>query len=90
MVNISKSAVTVFNRAGRMLKESKTFEFGLTPLDSVRENTYLRMTFTLTGSLKVAQSKIRQKGLQGYFSLKSMIDLRHIRKEIIFRLFNVQ
>ena len=54
----------VNNRAGRILKESKTFAFGLTPIDSVREYTYLGMTLTLTGSLKVAQSKLRQKGLR--------------------------
>ena len=90
MVNISKTAIMVFNRSGRILKvkESKTFAFGLTPLDSVREYTYLGMTFTLTGSLKVTQSKLRQKGLRSYFSLKSMIDLRHIRKKIIFKLFD--
>ena len=88
VVNISKTAIMVFNRSGRILKESKTFAFGLTPLDSVREYTYLGMTFTLTGSLKVAQSKLRQKGLRSYFSLKSMLDLRHIRKEIIFKLFD--
>ena len=46
------------------------------------------MAFTLTGSLKVAQSKLRQKGLRSYFSLKSMIDLRHILCEIIFKLFD--
>ena len=75
VVNISKTAIMVFNRAGRILKESKTFAFGLTPIDSVREYTYLGMTFTLTGSLKVAQSKLRQKGLRSYFPLKSMINL---------------
>ena len=88
MVNISKTAIMVFNRAGRILKESKTFAFGLTPIDSVREYTYLGMTFTLTGTLKVAQSKLRQKGLRSYFSLKSMINLRHIRKAVIFKLFD--
>ena len=88
VVNISKTAIMVFNRAGRILKESKTFAFGLTPIDSVREYTYLGMTFTLTGSLKVAQSKLRQKGLRSYFSLKSMINLRHIRKAVIFKLFD--
>ena len=46
------------------------------------------MTFTLTGSLKVAQSKLRQKGLRSYFSLKSMINLPHIRKAVIFKLFD--
>ena len=89
MVNISKTAIMVFNRAGRILKESTTFAFGLTPVNSVREYTYLGMTFTLTGSLKLAQSKLRQRGLRSYFSFKSIIDLRHIiRKAVIFKLFD--
>ena len=73
VVHISKTTIMVFNHAGRILKESKTFAFGLTPIDSVREYTYLRMTFNLTGSLKVKQSKLRKKGLPSYFSFKSMI-----------------
>ena len=92
VVNISKTAIMIHGVqplwSYTYPKRTITFAFGLTPLDSVREYTYLGMTFTLTGSLKVAQSKLRQKGLRSYFSLKSMLDLRHIRKEIIFKLFD--
>ena len=87
-VNISKTAVMVFNRSGRLLKESKNFNYGDRQLTSVREYTYLGITFTLSGSLKTAQARLRQKGLRSYFSLKSMIDLRYLRKSMVFKLFD--
>ena len=50
--------------------------------------TYLGITFTLTGSLKLAQVKLKQKAIRSYFSLKSMIDLQSIKKTVIFKLFD--
>ncbi|KAL5265627.1 hypothetical protein ACHWQZ_G006370 [Mnemiopsis leidyi] len=87
-VNISKTAVMVFNRSGRLLKESRNLKYGERELISVREYTYPGITFTLTGSLKTAQAKLRQKGLRSYFSLKSMLDLRHLRKSMVTKLFD--
>ena len=87
-VNISKTAIMVFNRAGRILKESKNFTYGQISISSVREYTYLGITFTLTGSLKLAQVKLKQKAIRSYFSLKSMIDLQSIKKTVIFKLFD--
>jgi len=87
-VNISKTAVMVFNRSGRLLKESKNLFYGERQLISVREYTYLGITFTLSGSLKSAQARLRQKGLRSYFSLKSMLDLRYLRKSMVFKLFD--
>ena len=78
----------VFNRSGRLLKESLTFQFGETNISSVREYCYLGITFALTGSLAVAQNKLKQKGLRSYFALKSSIDLRHFRRTIVFKLFD--
>ena len=87
-VNISKTAIMVFNRAGRVLKDSTNSVYGEMTLPSVREYTYLVITFTLTGSLKLAQIKLRQKWLRSYFSLKSMLDLRYLRKTTIFKIFD--
>ena len=87
-VNVKKTAVLVFNPAGRLLKESHTFTLGENPIPSAREYCYLGVTFTLSGSMKIAQTKLRQKGLRGYFSLKRLIDLRHIKKSILFKLFD--
>ena len=45
----------VFNRFGRLLKESLLFKLGETKIPSTREYCYLGVTFSLTGALKVAQ-----------------------------------
>ena len=87
-VNISKTAVMVFNRSGRLLNESNNFFYGETPIASAREYTYLGVVFTLSGSFKIAQEKLHQRALRGYFSLKSMINLNHIKKNIAFKLFD--
>ena len=89
-VNLSKTAVMVFNRAGRLLKESENFFNGLSPISSAREYTYhgITITFSLTGSMNLAQTKLRQKALRSYFSLKGMLNLGHISKTAIFRLFD--
>ena len=87
-VNISKTAVMVFNRAGRLLKESHTFSYGNTMVPSAREYTYLGIVFTLSGSPKRAQTALRQKAMRSYFSLKNMVDLNSLNKEITFKLFD--
>ena len=87
-VNTSKTAVMVFNRGGRLLNESNSFKFGDTVIPSAREYCYLGVTFSLNGSLKVAQDKLRQKGLRSYFALKKLIDPRGLRKSVLFRLFD--
>ena len=88
-VNISKTAVNmVFNKCGRLLKESKAFTFGQTEIPSARACTYLGIVFSLNESLKAAQNILRQKALRSYFSLKSMIDTRHLKKPILFKLFD--
>ena len=87
-VNTDKTAVVVFNRSGRQLKDSLTFKFGGTEIPSAREYCYLGVSFSLNGTLRPAQVKLRQKGLRSYFALKRMLDLRGLRKSILFRLFD--
>ena len=36
----------------------------------------------------MAQEKLRQEGLRSYFSLKRMLDMRGLRKAVLFRLFD--
>ena len=62
---IKKTAVMVFNKAGRLLKESKNFFDGKIKIPSVREYYYFGIVFSLTGSLSNAQQKLRS-----YFSLE--------------------
>ena len=87
-VNMEKTAVMVFNRSGRLLNESRAFYYGETPIAPTRQYTYLGVVFTLTGSLSKAQSNLRQRALRAYFSLKSLIDLNSLKKNIIFKLFD--
>ena len=55
-VNISKTAVMVFYRSGRLLKESLLFKFSNNNVAPVRENCSSGINFTLSGSTTVATS----------------------------------
>ena len=87
-VNTSKTAIMVFMQSGRQLEESNTFKLGNTVIPLVREFCYLKVIFSLNGSLKMAQKKLRQKGLRGYLSLKKCLEIRGLRKTALFRLFD--
>ena len=62
-VNISKTAVMVFNKTGRLLNSSRTFKFGTTYIPSARTYCYLGITFNLCGSFKAAADELRKKDL---------------------------
>ena len=87
-INISKTAILVFNRSGRLLKESHNFILDVRAVTSAKSYCYLGVTFSLTGSFKATQNILRQKGLRAYFSLKKSIDLYAINKEAVTRLFD--
>ena len=87
-VNIKKTAVLVFNKAGRLLKDSTGFFYGDTRILSEREYCYLGLTFSLSGALSTAQHKLKQKAIRSYFSLKKMIDFKSLKKELVFKLFD--
>ena len=87
-VNMGKTATMVFNRSGRLLNESRSFVYGDVKIPSVREYCYLGITFTLNGSLNIAQQKLKQKGLRSYFALKKMIDTRPLKRSTMFKLFD--
>ena len=86
-VNIKKTAVLVFNKSGRLLKESTGFFHGDTRITSEREYCYLGLPFSLSGSMATSQEKLKQKAMRSYFSLKKMIDFKRLKKNIIFKLF---
>ena len=87
-VNVNKTAIMVFNPTGRLLKDSLNFTLGESVNSSAREYCYLGIKFTLSGSMKMAKATLLKKGLRGYFALKRMLDIRHIRKSILFKLFD--
>ena len=70
------------------MNESRSFVYGDVKIPSVREYCYLGITFTLNGSLNIAQQKLKQKGLRSYFALKKMIDTRPLKRSTMFKLFD--
>ena len=87
-VNISKTAVLVFNKSGRVLNESRGFMYGSIRIPSSKTYCYLGITFTLSGSLNVSQDELRKKGLRAYFSLKNMLDIKNLSVSSLFKLFD--
>ena len=87
-INISKTAIMVFNKSGRRLKESRGFQYGDTEIPSAQTYCYLGIIFSLSGSFSRAQDELRKKGLRAYFSLKKLLDLRSLTIVSVFKLFN--
>ena len=87
-VNLKKTAVMIFNKSGRQLKESFLLTYEGKEIPSAKSYCYLGITFSLSGSFKEAQKILRQKGLRAYFALKKNIDLRSISKIAVMKLFD--
>ena len=87
-VNISKTAVLVFNKTGRLLKESTCFKYGEMRIPSESTYCYLGITVTLSGSLTKTMDELRKKGLRAYFALKSLIDINELTPSSIIKLFD--
>ena len=87
-VNISKTAVLIFNKSGRQLKDSFNFNFGDISIPSAKDYCYLGITFTLSNSLSKTKDELRKKGLRAYFSLRKLIDLKSISVRAVFKLFD--
>ena len=63
-VNISKTAIMVFNKTGRQLQESHGFKYGTIAIPSARIYCYLGIVFNLNGSTTAATDELRKKGLK--------------------------
>jgi hypothetical protein len=87
-VNIKKTAIMIFNKGGRQLKESFDFQYEAKNIPTARTYCYLGITFSLSGSFKIAQNLLRQKALRAYFGLKSGIDLCSISKIAVLKLLD--
>ena len=84
----SKTAIMIFNTAGRQLKESYQFNYGARAIPSTKSYTYLGIMFTLSGSLRQTQQILRQKGLRAYFGMKKYINTKNVSKSATFKLFD--
>ena len=78
----SKTAIMIFNKSGRQLKESYQFERGATTIPSTKSYTYLGIVFTLSGSQQRTQQILRQKGMKKY------INTKNVPKSATFKLFD--
>ena len=85
-VNIKKTAVMVFNKSGRQLKESSGFQYIGNSIPSTKTYCYLGITFAISGSFKVAINLLRQKALRAYFGLKGEVDFQSISKTAALKL----
>ena len=86
-VNLEKTAIMTFNKSGRLLKESTGFTYGNTIISPVREYCYLGKTLALNGSFNNVQQKLKTKRSEMIF-LKSMIDIRPLKRSVVFKLFD--
>lgn len=73
-VNLSKTKIVIFNKAGRHLKYNFTYDKN--NVECVSKCKYLGITFCSSGSFSYAQNELYQKGLKAYFKLcKDFISL---------------
>ena len=87
-VNTKKTAIMIFNKSGRQLKESYGFQYMGATIPSAKTYCYLGITFSLSGSFKTALNLLRQKALRAYFGLKSEVDLNNISKVAVLKLLD--
>ena len=79
-MNTKKTAILIFNKSGRQLKESYGFQYMGDTIPSAKTYCYLGITFSLSGSFKVAPNLLRQKAVWAYFGLKGEVDPNNISK----------
>lgn len=66
-VNINKTKVLIFNKAGRLI--SHNFMFNDNSLECVNKYKYLGIYFCASGSFSYAQNELYKKALKAYFKL---------------------
>ena len=64
------------------------FTYGSIIIPSDKKYCYLGITLTLSGSLSLTMEELRKKGLRAYFSLKNLVDIRHLSVQAILKLFD--
>ena len=88
-VNIGKTAILVFNKSGRLLKESLIgLKYGDLDIPTDKTYCYLGITVTLSGSLAKTMDMLRMKGLRALFALKSLMDINELKTIPILKLFD--
>jgi hypothetical protein len=87
-VNIGKTAILVFNKSGKILRESRLFMYGDLPISSDNRYCYLEIMLTLSGSQAITMNELRKEGLRAYFSLKNLVNISELSVHAILKLFD--
>ena len=85
-VNLDKTKVLVFNKAGKLYKHE--FKFNCETVESVREYKYLGVTFSISGSFSAASSELYKKALKGIFKLKRIFGSSYPNSSVAFHIFD--
>ena len=67
-INLKKTKVMIFNKAGRHIKHN--FYFNDMLIDCVQHCKYLGITFSASGSFSFAQKELYNKALKAYYKLR--------------------
>jgi len=87
-VNFDKTQILIFNKSGRRQDNKYKFTIGDYNLKHTSSYCYLGITFTISGSFKIAKEELRKKTLRAYFNLKKTIDVRHMSYNAINILYD--
>ena len=68
-VNIKKTKILIFNKAGRKISEKFSFQNNI--LECVQSYRYLGVYFTASGSFHLMKSELYNKALKAYYKLRS-------------------
>ena len=85
-ININKSKIMVFNKAGRM--KNHIFSLNGNIMECVRNYKYLGIMFSLNGSFVEAQKHLSDKATKSTFSLKSNLHGENLAPKVAIDLFN--
>ena len=77
-INIKKTKVMIFNKAGRLITPNQPFKLGDLIVEVTKTYCYLGIVFTASGSFKEAISELRKKSLRALYSLKTTINVNQV------------
>ena len=81
-VNIKKTKIIIFNKAGRTIK--KKFLFANEEVECISNYKYLDIHFTASGTFTIAKHELYKKALKAFFKLrKDFLSLNPGRKTCI-------
>ena len=84
-VNIMKSKIIVFNKAGR--SSNLVFKYGNSVLDCVRNYKYLGIDFSVSGNFSDVKNTLCLKAMKSTFKLKKVVGSEQLSPKVALDLF---